>query len=179
MSRVRLVEGDLVEQAVDAIINAANASLVLGSGVAGAIRERGGASIQEQCDAIGPIEVGAAVITDAGDLPARWIIHAAVMELGGSASDESVRASLSHSLDLARQESCRVVACPALGTGVGGLAMQRCAEISLEEADRHLAEDTSLQEIRFVLFGEPAFRVFEMVKDAASVAAQIERLKSR
>ena len=57
--------------------------------------------------------------------------------------------------------------------------MQRCAEISLEEADRHLAEDTSLQEIRFVLFGEPAFRVFEMVKDAASVAAQIEHLKSR
>lgn len=179
MSAIRLVEGDIIDEQVDAIINAANSSLVLGSGVAGAIRERGGPSIQEQCDGLSPIEVGTAAITEAGDLQARWVIHAAVMDIGGSASEESVRSSLSYSLELARQEGCRAVACPALGTGVGGLAMQRCAEVSLEEAERHLAEDTSVGEIRFVLFGEPAYRVFEMVKDAASVAAQMERLKRR
>jgi O-acetyl-ADP-ribose deacetylase (regulator of RNase III) len=178
MSRIRLSEGSIVDQEVDAIVNAANTSLVLGTGVAGAIRERGGPSIQECCNELGPIKVGSAAITGAGELCAQWILHAAVMEIGGAASEESVRSSLSSSLDLAREKRCRVVACPALGTGVGGLGMQRCAEISLEEASRHLAEDTSVDEIRFVLFGEPAFRIFEMVQDSASVAAQMKRLKN-
>ena len=96
MNRITLLEGDISGQEVDALINAANASLVLGSGVAGAIRERGGPSIQAQCDANGPIEVGRAAVTGGGDLPARQVIHAAVMEIGGEASEEAVRASLSH-----------------------------------------------------------------------------------
>jgi len=177
--RILLLEGDITEQAVDAIVNAANSQLVLGSGVAGAIREKGGPSIQAECDRIGPIAVGEAALTGAGQLPARYVIHAAGMPLGGAASEESVRSSMRAALGRARERSCRTLAVPAIGAGVGSVPLQRCAEILLDEAKRHLASDTSLSEIRFVLFGEPAYRVFEMVNDAAKVAAQMERLRAR
>jgi O-acetyl-ADP-ribose deacetylase (regulator of RNase III) len=179
MGRIVLVEGDITAQQVDAIVNAANSSLQLGSGVAGAIRAGGGPSIQSECDALGPIEVGAAAVTGAGDLPARFVLHAAGMALGGRASEESVRASVRRSFELARERGCESVAVPAVGAGVGGLSLQRCAEISIEEARRHLEGDDPLDEIRFVLYGEPAYRVFEMVDDAARVQAQMERLKRR
>ncbi len=179
MNRITLLEGDISSQEVDALINAANASLVLGSGVAGAIRERGGPSIQAQCDANGPIEVGRAAVTGGGDLPASQVIHAAVMEIGGVASEEAVRASLSHALDLACELGCRTLACPALGTGVGGLAMQRCAEISFEQVEASFKRGAEFEEVRFVLFGEPAYRVFEMVRDAARVSEQMERIRQR
>jgi len=175
--RIVLLEGDITEQQVDAIVNAANSSLVLGSGVAGAIREKGGPAIQAECDAHGPIAVGEAAVTGAGALHARYVIHAASMPLAGAASEESVRRSLAHSLALASDRRCRTLAAPALGAGVGGVSLQRCAEVSLEEARRHLAGETSLEEIRFVLFGEPAYRVFEMANDAARVTAQLERMK--
>jgi O-acetyl-ADP-ribose deacetylase (regulator of RNase III) len=100
MGRIALCEGDITAAEVDAIVNAANSSLVLGAGVAGAIREKGGPSIQAECDAIGPIEVGDAAVTGAGDLPARFVIHAAGMALGGSASEESVRSCARRSLEL-------------------------------------------------------------------------------
>ena len=176
MGRIALVEGDITEQEVDAIVNAANSQLVLRAGVAGAIREKGGPSIQQECNAIGAISVGEAAVTGAGALPARYVIHAAGMPPGGQASEESVRSSLRRSLELAAERGCRKLACPAIGAGIGGFSLQRCAEVSLEEARRHLDSETSLEEIRFVLFGEPAFRVFEMVNDAAKVAAQMERL---
>jgi len=175
--RVVLEEGDITEAEVDAIVNAANSALVLGSGVAGAIREKGGPSIQQECDAHGAIEVGEAALTGAGDLACRMVIHAAGMELGGQASESSVRSALAASFRLAAERGCRAIACPALGTGVGGLGMQRCAEISLEEARRHLESGSPLEEIRFVLLGEPAYRVFEMAKDAAAVAAQMAKLQ--
>lgn len=174
-----MIEGDITEQEVDAIVNAANSALVLGAGVAGAIRERGGPTIQAECDAMGPIQVGEAAVTGAGDLPARFVIHAAGMPPGGSADEQSVRASVRASLLLARERGCRTVAFPAIGAGIGGFSLQRCAEVSLEEARKHLDEETCLEEIRFVLFGEPSFRLFEMVNDAAKVQAQMERLQRR
>ncbi len=179
MGRITLLEGDVTEQAVDVIVNAANERLVLGSGVAGAIREKGGPEIQAECDAHGPIEVGEAAVTGAGRLPARWVVHAAGMPLGGHATEASVRSSLRASFEAAFEAGGRTVAVPALGTGVGGFSLQRCAEVSLEEARRALQAHPELEEIRFVLFGEPAYRVFEMVNDAAKVAAQMERLKKR
>jgi len=179
VGKITLLEGDLTEQAVDAIVNAANDDLVLGSGVAGAIRARGGPSIQRECDEHGPVGVGGAARTGAGELPARYVIHAAGMALGGQASEESVRSSLRRGLELASEAGCTSVAVPAIGAGVGGLSMQRCAEVSLEVAREHLAGETKVTEIRFVLLGEPAYRVFEMCKDAAAVAAQMERLKGR
>ena len=177
--RITLREGDVTEQAVDAIVNAANSALVLGSGVAGAVREKGGPAIQAECDAIGPIAVGDAAVTGAGRLRARLVIHAAGMPPGGAASEESVRASVRRSLELAAERGCRTIAIPAVGAGVGGLAVQRCAEILLEEAHAHLDGETSLEEVRFVLFGEPAYRVFESAQDAAKVRAQMERLRGK
>jgi O-acetyl-ADP-ribose deacetylase (regulator of RNase III) len=177
--RIVIVEGDLTAQEVDAVVNAANSALVLGAGVAGAIRAKGGPSIQAECDAHGPVEVGGAAITGSGDLPARHVIHAASMPPGGRATEESVRASMRASLALAAEHGCRSVAVPAIGAGIAGFPLQRCAEVLLEEARHHLAGETPLEEIRFVLFGEPAYRVFEMVDDAARVAAQMQKLRSR
>jgi O-acetyl-ADP-ribose deacetylase (regulator of RNase III) len=177
--RIVLVEGDVTAQEVDAIVNAANSALQLGAGVAGAIREKGGPSIQAECDRIGPIEVGGAAVTGAGRLPARFVVHAAGMAPGGSADEASVRASLRRSFELAREQGCRTIAVPAIGAGIGGFPLQRCAEVSLEEARRHLEGDTTLEEIRFVLFGEPAYRVFEMVQDQAKIAEQMQRLGRR
>jgi O-acetyl-ADP-ribose deacetylase (regulator of RNase III) len=175
--RILICEGDITEQQVDAIVNAANSELVLGAGVAGAIRARGGPSIQAECDAIGPVEVGGAALTGAGDLPARYVIHAASMPPGGSATEESVRASMVRSLELARQKGCQTLAVPAIGAGIAGFSMQRCAEVLIEEARAHLSEETTLEEIRFVLFGEPAYRIFEHVNDAAKIAEQMQRLR--
>jgi len=179
MTRIVLLEGDITEQQVDAIVNAANSALVLGSGVAGAIADRGGPSIGEACRVLGPIEVGEAAVTGAGDLAARIVIHAAGMPPGGQASEESVRASLRAALALADREGCHTLACPAIGAGVGGLSLQACAEISLDEARRYAEAGGRLEEIRFVLFGEPAFRLFEMVNDAVKVEAQMRKLSQR
>jgi O-acetyl-ADP-ribose deacetylase (regulator of RNase III) len=164
---------------VDAIVNAANTRLVLGAGVAGAIRQRGGPEIQAECDAIGPIDLGDAAVTGAGNLKARWVIHAAGMPPGGSATETSIRASVRRSLDLAREKGCRSIAIPAIGAGIGGFPAQRCAEIVLAEARAHLAGETTLEEIRFVLFGEPTYRIFEAAYDAAKISEQMAKLRSR
>ncbi len=177
-ARIAIREGDITLEDVDAVVNAANCDLVLGSGVAGAIRDRGGPSIQAECDALGPIEVGDAAMTGAGDLAARFVIHAASMAPGGRADETSVRRAVRRSLELASERGCRSVAVPAIGAGVGGFSLQRCAEVLLEEARAHLAGPTSVEEIRFVLFGEPSLRVFEMVNDADKIAEQMKKLRS-
>jgi len=177
--RIVILEGDITEQEVDAIVNAANSQLVLGAGVAGAIREKGGPAIQQECDDHGPIEVGEAALTGAGNLPARFVIHAAGMPTGGQASEESVRSSVRHSLALAAQHGCRSIAIPAIGAGIGGFSARRCAEVLLEEARAHLAGESPLEEVRFVLFGEPTYRLFEATRDAAKVQEQMELLRQR
>jgi O-acetyl-ADP-ribose deacetylase (regulator of RNase III) len=109
------------------------------------------------------------------------------MAPGGQVSEQSLRDVLRATWALADREGFRTLACPAIGTGVGGLGMQVCAEISLEEARRYAdasakagpAGGGSLEEIRFVLFGEPSFRLFEMVNDAAKVEAQMRKLRAR
>ena len=177
--RITLTEGDIASEAVDAIVNAANSALVLGSGVAGAIRARGGPEIQAECDRHGPIEVGEAAVTGAGQLAARFVIHAATMPPGGAASDESVRAAMRSALAAARERGVKTLAVPALGAGVAGFSLRRCAEILLAEARAHADLPTSLEEIRFVLYGEPAYRMFEMVNDSARVAEQLAKLRAR
>jgi len=179
MGRISLHEGDITEHAVDAIVNAANSDLVLGAGVAGAIREKGGPEIQRECDAIGSIEVGAAAITGAGNLQARYVVHAAGMPPGGVATEESIRTSIRRSFAIALENGCTTLAAPAIGAGIGGFPPQRCAEILLEEARAHMAQEPCLAEIRFVLFGEPTYRIFEAVNDAARVQAQLEKMRAR
>jgi len=177
MARILIQEGDITQAEVDAIVNAANTQLMLGSGVAGAIRERGGPDIQSECDRHGPVPLGGVAVTGAGDLPARHILHAAAMELGGSVNEASLRAAIRATLAAAERLGLRTLAVPAIGTGVGGFPMRRCAEVMLEEVDRHTSERLSeLAEIRFVLFGEPAYRVFEQVRDSERIRAQMARL---
>lgn len=176
--RITICEGDITAQEVDALVNAANSALQLGSGVAGAIRERGGPEIQAECDAHGPIAVGGAFATGAGALSARYVIHAAGMAPGEPASEESVRAAMRRSLEIARELGCRTVAVPAIGAGVGGLSTQRSAELLLAEARAHLTGASSIEEIRFVLSGEQALRLFEAVYDSIRIAEQAQRWTS-
>ncbi len=174
--RIVIRQGDLTEMDTDAIVNAANNDLLLGGGVAGAIRRKGGDEIQRECDSIGSIPVGGAAITGGGKLKARYVIHAASMRLGGRTTAEALRRSAAHSLRLASERGLKTIAFPAVGTGIAGFPLQECAEIMLREAAQHLAGGTSLETIYFVLFDEEARRIFErawqnMIENAAGGAA--------
>jgi O-acetyl-ADP-ribose deacetylase (regulator of RNase III) len=156
-----IIAGDLVEQDVDAIVNAANNDLLLGGGVAGAIRNRGGPAIQRECDAHGPVKVGDAAITGGGELSARYVIHAASMHLGGRTTAETLRSSMDHVFRLAREHGVRTIAVPAVGTGIAGFPMDECAHIMSDCVDRAVAGGWQPEEIRFVLFGDNARSTFE------------------
>ncbi len=156
-----IIVGDLVEQSVDAIVNAANNDLVLGGGVAGAIRRRGGATIQQECDAHGPIRVGEAAITGGGDLPAHHVIHAASMALGGRTSAESLRSSMRHVFRLASEHGVRTIAIPAVGTGIAGFPLDECARVMARCVLDARATEWRAEEVRFVLFDKAAKHVFE------------------
>lgn len=166
MTKISIQTGDLTACRVDAIVNAANNDLVLGGGLAGAIRAKGGPGIQAECDRHGPIKVGQAAVTSAGDLPARYVIHQASMALGGRTTMESLRRSTAAVLELAEKHSVGTLAFPATGTGIGGMDMQTCAAIMLGEVRKHLAAklDTSLKEVRFILFDDGAAQAFRQVQ---------------
>ena len=156
-----IVAGDLVEQEVDAIVNAANNDLQLGGGVAGAIRRAGGASIQDECDAHGPVRVGEAAITGAGRLHARFVIHAASMALGGRTTRESLRSSMDDTFRLAHRHDVMSIAVPAVGTGIAGFPLDECARVMAESLGAALAGGWPPREVRFVLLGEDSKPPFE------------------
>ncbi len=147
--RLAVQQGDITTYDGDAIVNAANNHLVLGAGVAGAIRRAGGPTIQEECDRRGPIRVGAAAITGAGNLGVRWVIHAAAMG-DEPVSERSIRGSTAASLRLASQHGVQRIAFPILGSGIGGFDFRRAVELMLE-AIRMTPEAEQLEEI--VLYG--------------------------
>lgn len=158
---IEVLQGDLTQQDVDAIVNAANNDLELGAGVAGAIARAGGPTIQAECRAIGRIAVGDAAITGGGNLQARNVIHAASMGLGGGRTTaESLRTATRRSLEIANARGLRSVAFPAVGTGVAHFPMDECARIMLEEVAAHGQGTTSVTQVRFVLFGSEAEAVF-------------------
>ena len=159
--RIVIISGDLVEQQVDAIVNAANNDLVLGAGVAGAIRKRGGPAIQQECDAHGSIRVGEAAITGAGELPAHHVIHAASMELGGRTTTHSLKSSMDRTFVLAREYGVRTIAIPAVGTGIAGFPMDECARVMAHALRDALLKGWEPEEVRFVLFGDAARQTFE------------------
>ncbi|MFQ5926008.1 MAG: macro domain-containing protein [Terriglobia bacterium] len=163
VERVELRQGDLTAMAVDAIVNAANNELQLGGGVAGAIRRKGGETIQQECDRVGPVALGEAAITSGGKLKARCVIHAASMQLGGRTSADSLRASTRNSLQRAEEKSLASIAFPAVGTGIAGFPLRECAEIMLAEVVRHLRRQTSLEKVSFVLYDQSALRTFQEV----------------
>jgi O-acetyl-ADP-ribose deacetylase len=160
-AKVTIRQGDLTAAKVDAIVNAANNDLILGGGVAGAIRSKGGPSIQEECQRLGPIRIGEAAITGGGNLPARYVIHAASMALGGLTAESGLRESMRNSLLRARENQLESIAFPAIGTGIAGFPMERCAEVMLEEIRAHLNSETTIKQVEIVLFDSPALAVFE------------------
>jgi O-acetyl-ADP-ribose deacetylase (regulator of RNase III) len=159
--RIVILSGDLVEQEVDAIVNAANNELQLGGGVAGAIRRAGGPAIQDECDAHGAINVGEAAITGAGKLRARYVIHAASMSLGGRTTRRALQSSMRNAFALASEKEIVTIAIPAVGTGIAGFPIDECSRVMAECLSEALSHGWQPQEVRFVLFGEDSKDVFE------------------
>jgi O-acetyl-ADP-ribose deacetylase len=159
--KIVIRQGDLTEMDTDAVVNAANNDLILGGGVAGAIRRKGGEEIQRECAEIGSIPLGYAAITSGGKLKAKYVIHAASMRLGGITTAEMLRQSTAHVLRIAADRGLKTIAFPAIGTGMAGFPMQECAEIMLQEAAQHLQSGTSLETIYFVLFDAAACETFQ------------------
>jgi len=160
-SVLALVEGDITEMQTDAIVNPANARLVLGGGVAGAIRRKGGPAIQAECNKIGGTHVGGAVITTAGSLKAKNVIHAVGPRMGEGHEDEKLRNATLNSLKLADRHNLKTIAFPAISTGIFGFPMERCAAIMLKTVIEYLKDKTGLQEVAICLFGRDAYQVFE------------------
>jgi O-acetyl-ADP-ribose deacetylase (regulator of RNase III) len=157
--RLEVVDGDIAALEVDAIANAANNALWMGAGVAGAIKRAGGEEIEREAVALGPIEVGSAVATGAGRLPAKHVIHGAVMGQDLRTDEELVGRTTRSCLELADELDCRSLALPAFGTGVGGFPLEECARIMVGTARAH--EPASLERVVFAVFGDEARRAFE------------------
>jgi O-acetyl-ADP-ribose deacetylase len=160
MADVQVQQADITKLDVDAIANAANTDLRHGGGVAGAIVRTGGRSIQEESDRLAPIELGAAVATGAGELPARWVIHAATMHLGGGTSADAIRAATASTLRVADELGAGSLGLVAFGTGVGGFPVDEAARIEVEEVRRHLDTGSDLEHVVFCVFGDEAADAF-------------------
>jgi O-acetyl-ADP-ribose deacetylase len=161
ISRVHFLKGDITAMDVDAVVDAANTDLELGSGVAGAIRAGGGPAIEEECDRLAPIALGEAAVTTGGRLKALYVVHAASMCLGGRTTAESLHLATRNSLLRAEEKGLKSIAFPAIGTGVAGFPMAECARIMLAETLEHLKVRTSLEKIYFVLYDDSALKIFE------------------
>lgn len=159
--RIEVARADITTLEVDAIANAANTELRHGGGVAAAIARAGGPAVQEESYERAPIGLGEAVETTAGEMPSRWVIHAATMELGGPTSAEIIRRATASTLAKADELGARSLALVAFGTGVGGFAVQEAARIEVEEVRRHLDSGSGLERIVFAVFGEEAASAFE------------------
>lgn len=161
MARITLHKGDITALETDAIVNAANNALWMGAGVAGAIKRAGGQQIEDEAVRQGPIPVGEAVVTGAGRLRARVVIHAAVMATDLVTDANKIRSATENSLLRAEELSLKSIAFPALGTGVGGFPYSEVAEIMINAVSEHLAGQSGLEEVLFVLYGEEAYRAFQ------------------
>ncbi len=161
MTAVDVLDTDITTLDVDAIANAANTRLMHGGGVAGAIARAGGEVVQRESIARAPIGLGEAVATAAGEMPCRWVIHAATMELGGPTSADIIRRATGSTLRCADELGARSLALVAFGTGVGGFPLEEAARIEVEEVRRHVSAGTSLERIVFAVRGADARRAFQ------------------
>ena len=160
--KLALVQGDLTELAVDAIVNAANSGLQLGGGVAGAIRTKGGPAIQEECNRIGPVRVGDAVVTGGGHLKASHVIHAVGPVYGEGNEDEKLRDATFNSLERATEMGMKSIAFPAISTGIFGFPKERCAKIMLKTVSEFLrSRETSLESVILCLWSREDLHLFE------------------
>jgi O-acetyl-ADP-ribose deacetylase len=158
---IEVRQADITKLDVDAIANAANTDLKHGGGVAAAIVRAGGPVVQAESDDRAPIGLGEAVETSAGEMPAKWVIHAATMELGGPTSAEIIRRATASTLRRADELGARSLGLVAFGTGVGGFPVDEAARIEVEEVRRHADEGGALERVVFAVFGDEAREAFE------------------
>ena len=161
MATIEVLDTDITALEVDAIANAANTDLAHGGGVAGAISRAGGPEVQRESDQKAPIGLGEAVETTAGDMPARWVIHAATMELGGPTSEDIIRRATASTLRKADELGATSLALVAFGTGVGRFPLADAARVEAEEVRRHLDGGSGLERVVFAVHGEAAKAAFD------------------
>ena len=166
---ILLRRGDITEMEVDAIVNSVNSDLILGAGVSGAIQRAAGPTLQQECSKIGSIPLGEAVATPAGGLKAKHVIHAGAIPLGTWATKESIRSATANALKRAAELGVKTIALPAVGTGVGSFPIDRCAEIMLDETQKHIQAGTTLETVWFVLLEEKTYVFFEEVMTALNL----------
>ncbi|MFH1888729.1 MAG: macro domain-containing protein [Candidatus Omnitrophota bacterium] len=160
-TEIKIIKADITELKVDAIVNAANNKLVMGGGVAGAIKKKGGKAIEDEAVKKGPVKIGESVSTKAGSLAAKYVIHAATMGMDFETDETKIRESCKSALRIAEELKVKSIAFPALGCGTGGFPLLASAKIMSQEAFRHIKEDGSqLKEIIFCLYAKEAFDVF-------------------
>jgi len=160
-TEIKIIQGDITELKVDAIVNAANNKLVMGGGVAGAIKKKGGKVIEDEAVKKGPIKIGEAVFTQAGSLPAKYVIHAATMGMDFNTDEDKIRDSSKNALRVAEELKIKSVAFSALGCGTGGFPLLAAAKIMAQEVMKHLRENKScLKEIIFCLYDKEAYDIF-------------------
>ena len=167
MAAIEALDTDITALEVDAIANAANTELRHGGGVAGAIARAGGPAIDAESRAAAPIALGEAVETSGGEMPCRWVIHAATMELGGPTSADVIRRATASTLRRADELGARSLALVAFGTGVGRFPLDEAARIEVDEVRRHLEGGSGLERIVFAVHGEPARAAFQAAIDAS------------
>ena len=160
-SLLKLQQGDITELETDAIVNAANSQLILGGGVAGAIRRKGGPKIQEECNKIGGTYIGGAVITTGGNLKAKYVIHAVGPRMGEGNEDEKLKNATINSLKLMDENNLKSISFPAISTGIFGYPIDRCAKIMINTVKNYLKGDTQIRSVTFCLFTQTDFEVFE------------------
>jgi len=165
MIEIEVYQGDITQLELDALVNAANNQLWMGGGVAGALKRAGGKEIEDEAVRKGPVPIGEAVVTAAGKLKAKYIIHAAVMGRDLKTDGEKIKQATKNSLLRGDELGIKSIAFPALGTGVGGFPLNECARIMIDEVRRYSAGKTGLEKVVFVLFGQPAFQVFKQELD--------------
>src|SRR5579859_1382628 len=161
MATIEVLDTDISTLEVDAIANAANTRLLHGGGVAGAISRAGGPEVQRESDSRAPIGLGGAVETSGGEMPCRWVIHAATMELGGPTSGDIIRRATASTLRCADALGAKSLALVAFGTGVGGFPIDEAARIEVEEVRRHVEAGSGLERIMFAVRGAAAREAFE------------------
>ena len=159
-SLIKIVLGDITDLDTDVIVNAANAQLILGGGVAGAIRRKGGQKIQEECNEIGGTFVGGAVITTGGNLKTKHIIHAVGPRMGEGNEDTKLTNAVLNSLRLMDEHGLKTISFPAISTGIFGYPIDRCAKLLISTTKKYLVGETQIKEVIFCLYSNPDYEVF-------------------
>lgn len=175
---LEIAQGDITERDEDAIVNPANGDLVLGGGVAGAIRKKGGPAIQAECRRKGPIPVGEAVVTTGGDLKARFVIHAVGPRWGEGQEDDKLRSAVHRALRVADQNGFQSLAMPAISTGIFGFPVRRAAEVILDTVVRYLRIQTPLKKVVLVLYDRETLDIFTGIAAGMEAAGVLPVLPS-